>query len=402
MKLEQLPTEFEAAAPILERINAAGYEAYFVGGSVRDTILGLPIHDVDIATSAYPAEIKAIFKKTVDTGIEHGTVMVIEHGEGYEITTFRTESTYQDFRRPDHVEFVRSLKEDLKRRDLTINALAMDTSGQIVDLFDGLADLEQQIIRAVGDPNERYYEDALRMMRTVRFASQLDFEIEEKTQQAIQENAYLLEKISVERIHVEWIKLLLGKAVKKGLASFLATDLANYCPGFQDQQTKLQQLLAVEDLHLSNEVAAWSVLVYLFELDQTQTRKFLKSWKVSNEIINQTLQVQKALQALLAGTLDAKICYQTGENLLVIANEIANLWQQGQAETEIKAQYQALPIKNMKELQINGGLLMKELNVKPSAKMGEVLHRLEEEVIYGQIANEQALLLQKAAEYYMN
>lgn len=260
MKLEQLPTEFEAAAPILERINAAGYEAYFVGGSVRDTILGLPIHDVDIATSAYPAEIKAIFKKTVDTGIEHGTVMVIEHGEGYEITTFRTESTYQDFRRPDHVEFVRSLKEDLKRRDLTINALAMDTNGQIVDLFDGLADLEQQIIRAVGDPNERYYEDALRMMRTVRFASQLDFEIEEKTQQAIQENAYLLEKISVERIHVEWIKLLLGKAVKKGLASFLATDLANYCPGFQDQQTKLQQLLAVEDLHLSNEVDRKSVV----------------------------------------------------------------------------------------------------------------------------------------------
>ena len=125
MIVKELPQEFLDAKPIIETIKQAGFEAYFVGGSVRDTLLGLPIHDVDIATSAYPREIKKIFKKTVDTGIQHGTVMVLDHGEGYEITTFRTESTYQDFRRPDHVTFVRSLEEDLKRRDLTINAFAM-------------------------------------------------------------------------------------------------------------------------------------------------------------------------------------------------------------------------------------------------------------------------------------
>ena len=183
MQVEKIPQEFTVALPLLQQIRAAGFEAYFVGGSVRDTILGLPIHDVDIATSAYPAEIKAIFERTVDTGIEHGTVMVLDHGEGYEITTFRTESGYQDFRRPDKVEFVRSLKEDLKRRDLTINALALAPDGTVIDMFSGLDDLKNKTIRAVGDPTERFFEDALRMMRTVRFASQLDLKVFSKSRQ---------------------------------------------------------------------------------------------------------------------------------------------------------------------------------------------------------------------------
>ncbi|MGO2223161.1 MAG: CCA tRNA nucleotidyltransferase, partial [Leuconostoc falkenbergense] len=138
MKIEKLPQEFVQAQPILATLEQAGYEAYFVGGSVRDTLLGATIHDVDIASSAFPEEVKALFNRTVDTGIQHGTVMVLDHGEGYEITTFRTESTYTDFRRPDSVTFVRSLSEDLKRRDFTINALAMRHDGEVVDLFDGL------------------------------------------------------------------------------------------------------------------------------------------------------------------------------------------------------------------------------------------------------------------------
>ncbi|MGO2926624.1 MAG: CCA tRNA nucleotidyltransferase, partial [Leuconostoc citreum] len=129
MKISTLPQEFMQAQPILEHIESAGFEAYFVGGAVRDMLLNKPIHDVDIATSAFPEEIKALFTKTVDTGIQHGTVMVLDHGDGYEITTFRTESTYTDFRRPDKVTFVRSLAEDLKRRDFTINAIAMTKDG---------------------------------------------------------------------------------------------------------------------------------------------------------------------------------------------------------------------------------------------------------------------------------
>lgn len=175
MKLTKLPKEFAEAAPLLKKIEAAGYEAYFVGGSVRDTILGQPIHDVDIATSAFPAEIKALFPRTIDIGIEHGTVLVLWEQAQYEITTFRTEAAYQDYRRPDKVDFVRSLKEDLKRRDFTINALALQEDGVIIDLFDGLADIDNQILRAVGHPQERFHEDALRMMRGLRFVSQLGF-----------------------------------------------------------------------------------------------------------------------------------------------------------------------------------------------------------------------------------
>ena len=157
MKLKQLPLEYQKAIPVLKKLENEGYEAYFVGGSVRDILLNQPIHDVDIATSAFPEEIKQLFPKTIDIGIEHGTVLVLENDEQYEITTFRTESTYQDYRRPDHVEFVRSLAEDLKRRDFTINAFALKEDGEIIDLFDGLQDLEEQILRAVGNPHERFH-----------------------------------------------------------------------------------------------------------------------------------------------------------------------------------------------------------------------------------------------------
>ena len=180
MRINNLPQEFKKALPVIDKLNQAGYEACFVGGSVRDCILNLPIHDVDIATSAFPAEIKEVFEKTIDVGIEHGTVLVLHQDESYEITTFRTESTYQDYRRPDHVDFVRSLEEDLKRRDFTINALALNAQGQIIDLFHGLEDLQNKRLKAVGIAAERFQEDALRMMRGLRFVSQLGFDLEEK------------------------------------------------------------------------------------------------------------------------------------------------------------------------------------------------------------------------------
>lgn len=180
MRLNELPIEYKKAIPVIRKIEAAGFEAYFVGGSVRDTLLGQKIHDVDIATSAFPEEIKQLFPKTIDIGIEHGTVLVFHEEEQYEITTFRTESTYQDYRRPDSVSFVRTLEEDLKRRDFTINAFALKEDGEIIDLFDGLTDLENHVLRAVGRPFERFHEDALRMMRGLRFVSQLGFKLKKK------------------------------------------------------------------------------------------------------------------------------------------------------------------------------------------------------------------------------
>ena len=180
IKIDNLPNIFTKAMPVLQRLEDAGFEAYFVGGSVRDVLLDRHVHDIDITTSAYPEEVKELFEKSIDTGIKHGTVTVLYEGESYEITTFRTESGYQDFRRPDHVTFVQNLDEDLKRRDFTINALAMDIRGQIIDPFNGVEDLKKRVIRAVGNPETRFHEDGRRMMRAVRFMSQLEFKLERK------------------------------------------------------------------------------------------------------------------------------------------------------------------------------------------------------------------------------
>ena len=239
MKINKMPLEFIEALPILETIENAGYEAYFVGGSVRDTLLSKPIHDVDIATSAYPEEIKKIFNRTVDTGIEHGTVMILDHGTGYETTTFRTESTYTDFRRPDEVKFVRSLDEDLKRRDFTVNALALTKDGEVIDLFGGVQDMSAKVLRAVGRPEERFHEDALRMMRAVRFAAQLDFTIDPDTQKAIAENAPLLANIAVERINVEFSKLMQGTSASYGLVEMIKSGLNQFMPGLSSTDQDL-------------------------------------------------------------------------------------------------------------------------------------------------------------------
>ena len=193
---------------IIEKLEAAGFEAYAVGGCVRDQIMGREPNDWDITTSATPYEVKDIFHKTVDTGLVHGTVTVILHGEGYEVTTYRIDGEYEDGRHPKQVSFTASLEEDLKRRDFTINAMAYNESHGLVDLFGGLEDLEKGVIRCVGEPMERFSEDALRMMRAVRFSAQFGYEIEEATREAIRKLAPTLEKVSVERIQVELTKLL--------------------------------------------------------------------------------------------------------------------------------------------------------------------------------------------------
>ena len=393
MKITKFPEEFKKAKPVLEAIQNAGFEAYFVGGCVRDTLLGLPLHDVDIASSAYPAEIKSIFKRTVDTGIEHGTVMVLDHGEGYEVTTFRTESTYQDFRRPDHVTFVRSLAEDLKRRDLTINALAMDVNGNVVDLFNGLEDLKNHIIRAVGDPHERYHEDALRMMRSIRFMSQLDFKIEKNTEKAIQDNAPLLEKIAVERIHVEWIKLLLGRNPQNAIKTFIETNLYKYCPDFDQYGSGLEKISEINDLHLNSEVECWILMGHEFGLTPLETTKLMRRWKTSKELINQVEIGQIALESTQDFT-NSQLLFDTGLDLMLAANHVAKLLKQTDiSDQEIKKYYEALPIKSTSEIAITGTDLIKELGIKPGPKIGKILETVKEQILNGNLQNQRTKLL---------
>ena len=193
---------------IINTLEDAGFEAFAVGGCVRDAVLGRIPADWDITTSAMPEEVKALFSRTIDTGIQHGTVTVMKDHIGYEVTTYRIDGEYEDARHPKEVSFTSNLVEDLKRRDFTINAMAYNDRAGIVDEFDGIGDLEKGVIRCVGNPLDRFGEDALRMLRAVRFSAQLGFSIDEATKEAITTLAPNLEKISAERIQVELVKLL--------------------------------------------------------------------------------------------------------------------------------------------------------------------------------------------------
>lgn len=195
---------------IIDTLNNAGFEAYAVGGCVRDSILGRIPGDWDITTSASPRQVKELFPRTIDTGIQHGTVTVMEGKEGFEVTTYRIDGEYEDSRHPKEVMFTSELLEDLKRRDFTINAMAYNEKEGLIDAFGGMEDLRKKTIRCVGNPVDRFTEDALRMMRAVRFAAQLGFSMEEKTKAAIIPLASSLAKISAERIQVELVKLLVS------------------------------------------------------------------------------------------------------------------------------------------------------------------------------------------------
>lgn len=200
---------------IIDTLISAGYEAYAVGGCVRDSILGRIPDDWDITTSAKPHEVKALFPRTIDTGIEHGTVTVMLDKEGFEVTTYRIDGEYEDARHPKEVIFTPNLTEDLKRRDFTINAMAYNDRDGLIDVFDGIGDIERRVIRAVGKPTERFTEDALRIMRAIRFSAQLGYTIEAKTREAITGLAPNLRHISAERIQVELVKLAVSPHPEK-------------------------------------------------------------------------------------------------------------------------------------------------------------------------------------------
>ena len=399
MRINNLPQEFKKALPVIDKLNQAGYEAYFVGGSVRDCILNLPIHDVDIATSAFPAEIKEVFEKTIDVGIEHGTVLVLHQDESYEITTFRTESTYQDYRRPDHVDFVRSLEEDLKRRDFTINALALNAQGQIIDLFHGLEDLQNKRLKAVGIAAERFQEDALRMMRGLRFVSQLGFDLEEQTQAAITTHAPLLSKISVERICIEFEKLLLGQNAQQAFQLFITTDCFKYCPQLADKQHFLQQMSEILRFPIQDLSVAWCLLIDQLEIAIKHQKAFLKEWKLSNQRIHEVLLLREALEIIKQRPLDVLDYYQLNETCLTQLFYIAPFYDLALSKESLLNQYRLLVIHSLKDLAINGNDLMRALNRRGGLWLKETLVHCERAVLLKEVANEREALLNYAQEF---
>lgn len=387
MRLEKMPSEFQEALPVLEKIKEAGFEAYFVGGSVRDALLNRPIHDVDIASSAYPEEIKTIFPRTVDVGIEHGTVLVLEGQGEYEITTFRTEDVYVDYRRPSQVSFVRSLEEDLKRRDFTINALALDQEGEIVDLFNGLADMKNCILRAVGVAAERFNEDALRIMRGFRFQAGLDFDLEDLTFQAMADCAPLLEKISVERIFIEFDKLLMAPFWRKGLESLIKAAAYNFLPDMRNSAEVLLGLLdgLDEEFRFSSSDQAWAAL--LLALKVKDIRKFLKHWKTSNDFQKRVNQLAAVYEIRQERSLSKRDCYQYDLDLILQAESLRQAAGLPVDFEAIEATYAALTIHDKHEIVVTGSHLIRDYGFKPGPELGQILTKIELAIVDGELAN---------------
>ncbi|MFE8702212.1 CCA tRNA nucleotidyltransferase [Cytobacillus sp. FJAT-54145] len=380
---------FQVAAPILAKIEEAGFEAYFVGGSVRDYLLNKDIHDVDIATSATPLEIKSIFPKTIDVGIEHGTVVVLYENQSYEITTFRSESDYEDFRRPAEVQFIRSLIEDLQRRDFTINAIAMNRNGDIIDPFNGRDALERRMIATVGIAKERFNEDALRMMRAVRFVSQLSFSIESSTFSALSDYGGLLREIAIERISTEFEKLLKGTNRKQALQILLETEIYKYLPGFDTKKDKLQMFVDLSDSNLKVE-ELWVLLIYKLNLAKKDIEPFLKAWKLSMKTIKGIEKIFSWLEYRMNHEWTLESMYYAKIDSIFSTEKLYNvLTGQGNPNNldDLKQEYESLPIKERNEMDITGTDLMEWFQLAGGPWVKEKLESIEKAIIIGEIEN---------------
>ena len=436
----------EGAREIIGLLEKNGYEAYAVGGCVRDSVLGKTPFDWDITTSALPEKTKEIFSDytVIPTGLKHGTVTVVISGNNYEITTFRKESGYKDGRHPEEIEFVSSLKEDLSRRDFTINALAYNEKVGIIDLYEGLSDLKSGVIRTVGNPFERFEEDYLRILRAVRFSSTLGFEIEENTYRACEKYADKLKNISKERIFAEFTKLITGKNVLETLMSYpeiIFEVIPEIKPCYKFKQHSKWHKYDVYE-HISRAVANISPdetlrFAMLFhdickpecffigddgaghfyghaEKSAPVVREVLKRLKAPNKLINDvyTLVLRHDRQ-LKKGDVGLKLLLRDlGEDLarkLLKVKLADNMAQEGYLNAEC-IEKSISDQKRLDEL-LSSGVAYRISDLKISGndienmgfkgeEIGKTLAFLLDEVIYGNIENEREILLKVSEKRY--
>lgn len=439
-----MPKNVDTAINLLQ---SAGFEAYAVGGCVRDSLLGKTPNDWDITTSAKPEDMKSVFADfhCIDTGIKHGTVTVVIDGEPLEITTFRLDGEYEDNRHPKSVTFTSNLGADLGRRDFTVNAMAYSKMTGTVDLFGGQNDLKNGIIRCVGDPDRRFNEDALRILRALRFASALDFEIEEKTAQSLLKNHALLGNISEERIAKELLKLVCGKGAKRILTDF-APVLFEILPELQPMYKNSHDnphhcydiyehtLIAVESID-PEPTLRFAMLLHdcgkpaVKKFDENGVAHFYGHQRISAEISAQILARLKVSNKFrdeilfLVSNHDRWELYENTEkmprylskfgldgvlNLLKVmrADVLAQspeyryrLDQIADAEETAKNLAAQKPCLSLSELQINGRTLM-DIGIPQGRKLGAVLAQLLDEVIDGVTKNTQEALTTRAREIY--
>ncbi|HDJ6481957.1 TPA: CCA tRNA nucleotidyltransferase [Staphylococcus aureus] len=383
---------FEQARPILEQIQDNGFEAYYVGGSVRDYVMGRNIHDIDITTSATPDEIESIFSHTIPVGKEHGTINVVFNDENYEVTTFRAEEDYVDHRRPSGVTFVRDLYEDLQRRDFTMNAIAMDTAYKLYDYFDGQQDINNRIIRTVGIAEERFQEDALRMIRCLRFQSQLSFDIAMETFEAMRTQMADIKFLSIERIVIELTKLMRGINVEESFNHLKSLKAFNYMPYFE--QLDMNQINVTEPIDLELLIAIVSVK---FDINYS-----LKPLKLSNrqvKDINQYIQIMNALPSIITKEQLKMFVYDYDTNLIKNVMVAADVLKandiQGHEPLIVNLQTidETLHMHNRKDMMVNGGVLMAHLNAKSGPWLKDVLRQIEIAIVTGKVSNEETEIL---------
>lgn len=379
-------TPFEKAKPIIKTILDHGYEAYFVGGCVRDFLLNRPIGDIDITTSATPEVIMKIFPRVIPVGIDHGTVIVRYQHESYEVTTFRLDGKYSDYRHPDSVTFISNIEEDLKRRDFTINAMAMDIDGNIIDLFGGQEDLSNQQIRTVGCGYDRFLEDPLRILRAIRFSSQLGFSIENNTLDAIQRVKDKMTNIAVERIAKELEKTFAGTENYKGIHYLIQTGVQDYLPLFGRYPSMLQQVTkGIRPLVTLSETVAY---LHLLQPD-IAIRTFIDEWKCSNTTRREAMMIADAYHHFKENGIDEWIAYQLPPSLYEGFIHVLNSIEGSSAEAaELYRLYEKLPIQERKDLAVDGKDI---LDIFPQRKKGpwikELLNNIEKMVVFGQLEN---------------
>src|SRR5690625_1343478 len=387
--MKMFDEQFLVGKEVINKIEQHGYQAYFVGGCVRDLLLDNQTKDIDIATSAFPNTIVTLFDKVIPLGVEHGTVIVRHKKTSFEVTTFRLEGTYSDQRHPDKVEFIDHINLDLQRRDFTINALAMDKEGKIIDLFNGQEDLNQCLIRYVGDGGERFKEDPLRIIRAIRFASQLGFTIEKKTISEIQEVKPSLEKIAVERITNELEKLVAGKDINKGIYYLRETGVYRYLPTVRENPNIINKL--PDKLEPMESFGEFIALAHFIEPD-ISVKTWVKQWKNSNRIKSIALNLVDALfYYKKTQTLDSWLVYNLNTNLYHSFIRLINAVCEDNLmidENEFMQLVKELPIKSKKELDIDGNDIIRMFpKMTKGPWIQQVFNQLEKKVVLGNIDN---------------
>ena len=411
---------------LIDTIYENGYEAFMVGGCVRDSILNLTPNDYDITTSATPQEIMNIFKdyKIIDTGIKHGTVSIILNNNIYEITTYRIEGEYENNRRPKNVEFTSNIEEDLKRRDFTINAMAYNEQFGIVDKFNGLEDLQKRIIKTVGNPDERFEEDGLRMIRAIRFSSKLGFSIDENTLKSIYKNAYIIKNISIERINDEFTKTLVSDNPQNIILLYKTKILENlgiHCNlnGYYYKELErdinilkscdnnlLDRLIMLEYL-ISNKILKWidKHEKYKYYCENIKKVNIINNLRYSNKVINycndimeyMIKDIEKIDNIVIKRYLN-NIGYEKLNKVFKL-KLIYNVFLDNKNKAEFFRQciIKLNEIENSKEcykisdLDINGKIL-KDLGYKVK-EIGEKLNFLLDEVIKNPLLNKKDILI---------